>query len=437
MLPAMATPAVRRVSLIVVFFAVLVAVVLLLVQDQVTLHLRSAVGAAEPEHPAYLAGLLGVQLTDGNRFTVHTNGEQIFPAMLAAIDRAQRRVSFETYIYESGEMAEAFTRAFARAARRGVRVHLVIDAVGGSGIDREHLQQLEEAGCRVARFNTLRWYSIQEVNYRTHRKILVVDGAVAFTGGVGIGDQWMGDAQDEDHWRDTMVEVAGPVARLIEGAFYENFAEAAGAVTPEIDDIVDVPAGEGTVELGTADAEATAFIVRSSPSGGANDMKRLYLMGIAAARRTLDITTPYFVPDASSLWSLEEAVRRGVAIRLLVEGEVTDAKPVKYASHKHYDALLALGIQIYEYQPTMMHAKTFVVDGAWSMFGSANFDNRSLELNDELNVAVTNRDLAARLLADFERDLQASQQITLEAWRRRPLLSKARERFWTAFAELF
>jgi cardiolipin synthase A/B len=166
-------------------------------------------------------------------------------------------------------------------------------------------------------------------------------------------------------------------------------------------------------------------------------MKRLYLMGIAAARRTLDITTPYFVPDASSLWSLEEAVRRGVAIRLLVEGEVTDAKPVKYASHKHYDALLALGIQIYEYQPTMMHAKTFVVDGAWSMFGSANFDNRSLELNDELNVAVTNRDLAARLLADFERDLQASQQITLEAWRRRPLLSRARERFWTAFAELF
>ena len=163
------------------------------------------------------------------------NGDQIFPAMLAAIRSATRRISFETYIYEAGQMGDAFTRAFEEAARRGVRVNMVVDAVGASGIDDAHVQQLEQAGCRIVRFNTPRWYSLEEVNYRTHRKILVVDGEVAFTGGAGIGDHWMGDAQDQDHWRDTMVQIVGPAARLVEGGFYENFTEAAGEVAPELD----------------------------------------------------------------------------------------------------------------------------------------------------------------------------------------------------------
>ena len=197
-------------------------------------------------------------------------------------------------------------------------------------------------------------------------------------------------------------------------------------VTPVLDDYVP---GQ--------DEEGASFVVRSSPTGGANDLKRLYLLAIASAQRTLDITTPYFVPDESTLWSLNAAVERGVRVRLLVEGEITDAMPVKYASRHYYDRLLSAGIEIYEYQPTMLHTKVLVVDGIWSMFGSANFDNRSLELNDELNVAVTSRDLAGRLLRDMEQDLAVAEQIMLERWRERSLLMKARERFWSAFGEVF
>ena len=253
-----------------------------------------------------------------------------------------------------------------------------------------------------------------------------MDGEIAFTGGAGIDDQWKGNAQDKEHWRDTMVEIVGPLARLIEGGFYENFAEAGGEVTPELDDVVQ-----------ERDAEGASFVVRSSPTGGGNDLKRLYLLGLASARQTVDITTPYFVTDESSRWALQDAVKRGVKIRLVLEGDITDAMPVKYASRKHYEQLMELGIEIYEYRPTMMHTKTFVVDGIWSMFGSANFDNRSLELNDELNVAVSSRELAARLLADFEQDVKASKQLDLATWRQRSLLMKVREQFWAAFGEIF
>ena len=408
---------VRRAAVILLVLAAATALLLVLAQDQVTLKTRSAVGAAEPRHPNYVAGLVGAQLTRGNRYTVLTNGDQIFPAMLKAIREARRRISFETYIYKAGDIAEQFTHAFEEAARRGVRVNLVIDAVGAS-LPGEHVERLRAAGCRLATFNTPSWYSLEEINYRTHRKILVVDGQLAFTGGVGIDDQWKGNAQDKDHWRDTMVQAVGPIARLMEGGFYENFAEAAGEVTPELDDVQ--PA---------SDEEGAAFVVRSSPSGGANDLKRVYVLALASARRSAEITTPYFVTDESSRWALQDAVKRGVKIRLLVEGDITDAMPVKYASRKHYEQLMELGIEIYEYQPTMMHTKTFVVDGVWSMFGSANFDNRSLELNDELNVAVTNGDLAGRLLADFEQDLKSSRRLDLETFRQRPMLMKAREIF--------
>jgi cardiolipin synthase len=183
--------------------------------------------------------------------------------------------------------------------------------------------------------------------------------------------------------------------------------------------------------------EGQSLLVRSAPTGGSNDMKRLYLFTIAMARRTIDIASPYFIVDESTLWALEEATRRGVKIRILVESDITDAKPVKYASREIYDRLLAAGIEVYEYQPTMMHVKTMVVDGAWSMFGSANFDNRSLELNDELNIAVSSRELAARLGEDFEADIRASRRLTLDEWRRRPFVEKTREHFWSYFGELF
>jgi cardiolipin synthase A/B len=417
---------VRRAVVILLGAAAVVALLLMLVQDRTVLTIHSAHGAEDPAHQAYLAAIVGADLTRGNRYEVLTNGDQIFPAMLEAINNAERRVVFETYIYKPGETGDQFTAAFEQAARRGVVVKIVLDAVGALGVDRDHLDQLRDAGAHVVWFNTPGWYTFQQANHRTHRKILVIDGRIGFTGGVSIGDEWKGDAQSPEHWRDTHVRIEGPVARLLEAAFYENFIESAGEVTPMLDPPTMVP-GEG----------GQSFVVRSSPSGGSNDMKRLYLLAVASARRTLDIATPYFVPDESSRWALKQAVARGVRVRILVESDETDAMPVKYASRHFYDRLLQEGIEIYEYQPTLMHAKVLVVDGAWSMFGSANFDNRSLELNDELNVAVADRELAQRFLQDFERDLTRSQKLELHTWRERPLLKKAREVFWSAFAEVF
>lgn len=421
----MARP-VRRAFFILFVAGAVVAAFLMLAQDQVTLKVRSAVGAEEPRHAAYIAGLAGGDLTDGNEYDVLDNGDEIFPAMLEAIRGARRRISFETYIYESGQVAAQFTAALEEAARRGVRVSVVVDSVGGSGMKDEDIKRLEAAGCRIARFNAPSWYAIEEVNYRTHRKILVVDGEVGFSGGVGVADHWLGHAQDKEHWRDTQIRMRGPIVRRLEAGFYENMIETAGEITPELDD-----------EPAATRPGGASMAIRSSPTGGSNDLKRVYLLAIASARRTLDITTPYFLTDESSEWAFRDAVGRGVKIRVLVEGDITDAMPVKYASRQAYDALMSEGIEIYEYQPTMMHTKTLVVDGTWSMFGSANFDNRSLELNDELNVAVSSKPLAARLLADFENDLRSARRLDLEQWRRRPRLEKTRELFWSYFGEIF
>src|SRR5262249_55268051 len=242
------------------------------------------------------------------------------PAMRAAIEGARRRISFETYIYESGTVGDEFSAAFEAAARRGVQVNLVIDALGTDRIPKEWRQRLVNAGARIGDFGQAKWYTLEEVNYRTHRKILVVDGAVAFTGGVGLADHWLGHAQDEDHWRDTMIRIEGPTARVMGGAFNEDFLQT--AATP-VAPIVDPPA------IVPPSPRDSATVVRSSPSNGSNDMKRLYLLSIAAARRTLDICSPYFVTDESSEWSLAEARRRGVRVRVLVESDLTDAKPVE------------------------------------------------------------------------------------------------------------
>ena len=422
----MAMSPVRRAFVILLVAAAVVAMLLMLAQDQETLKVRSAIRADDPRHSSYVSALVGASLSRGNRYDVLTNGDQIFPAMLEAIRSAKRRISFETYIYDKGKVADQFTAALEEASRRGVHVNLVVDSVGASGMKADDIKRLEAAGCTIGSFHSLSWYNLEEVNYRTHRKILVVDGEVGFTGGAGVADHWLGHAEDKDHWRDTQVRMHGPIVRLVEAAFYENFFETAGIVMPQLDDL-----------RGEEDDTGHSLVLRSSPTGGSNDLKRLYLLGVASARRTIDITSPYFVIDESSEWSLRDAVNRGVKIRILVEGDKTDAMPVKYASREAYESLLSMGVEIYEYQPTMMHTKTLVVDGAWSMFGSANFDNRSLELNDELNVAVWDRDLARRFTDDFEQDLRASSRLDLATWQQRSFLEKSREKFWSYFGEIF
>jgi len=418
----------NKFALAVLLVLVIVGVLLAIAQDQETLRIASPHAAEDPLFPGYVSALLGGLATGGNSYTVLTNGDQIFPPMLDAVKRARRRISFETYIYSKGTVGQQFTDAFIAAAKRGVVVQLVVDAIGSDRIPREWQENLKAAGVKVSAFGQPKWYSFEELNYRTHRKILVVDGTIGFTGGVGLDDQWLGHAEDEDHWRDTMVRIEGPIVRLMEGAFQENYIETSEEpVAPIADPPAVVPPGP----------QDSAMVQRSSPTGGSNDLKRLYLLSIAAARRTLDISSPYFITDESSDWSLEQAVKRGVKVRVLVEGDLTDAKPVKYAGRYAYQRFLDMGIEIYEYQPTMMHAKAMVVDGSWSMIGSANFDNRSLELNDEMNVAVSDRGLAARLREDFDQDLRRAKKLDPAEWRRRSFLDKAREHFWSYFAEIF
>ncbi len=414
------------ISILIVFG--IIAAILTLSQDEQTLKIESAYAAQDAQFGGYITALLGVETTSGNEYTLLTNGDEFFPAMLDAIQRAKRRIAFETYIYEKGKVANDFTAALVAAAGRGVQVNIVVDAFGSSRMSEDDIEQLRRAGAHVGRFGRAKWYALDNLTYRTHRKILVVDGKVGFTGGAGVGDHWLGNAQDPDHWRDSMVRITGPLARLMEGAFNENFVETAGPVAPAVDPMETPPEPE---------PHDAGFVLRSSSNNRSNDLKRFYLLAIAAARHTLDICSPYFIVDESSDWALRQAASRGVKIRILVEGEHTDALPVKYASREYYQKLMALGVDVYEYQPTMMHTKAMIVDGAFAMFGSANFDNRSLEMNDEMNVGVSDPGFAARLARDFDRDLHLARHLDPNTWPHRPLLEKAREYFWSYFGEVF
>jgi cardiolipin synthase len=419
----------KRTKVIVVITAVF-GLIVLFAQDPSTVRLDSAVPIEDARFLEYASAVTASPPTRGDRYEMLLNGDQIYPAMLGAIRNARQRVNFLTYIYSPGEVANLFTSALADAGRRGVEVNVVVDAFGASDIPDDHVKRLEESGVSVGHYRPVRWYSIQESNYRNHRKILVVDGETAFTGGVGVADHWLGHAQDQDHWRDSQFRIQGPVVRYLEAVFYESLAETLPRVTPEIGPAV---AGTPPPPAGAA----SSIIVSSAPNGGSGGVKRLFLLSIAAAKRSLDITTPYFVVDGSTQWSLEQARRRGVRIRILVEGDRTDAKTVKWASRSHYDGLLQQGIEIYEYQPTMIHAKTTVVDGVWSIIGSANFDNRSLDMNDEVNVGIVDPVFAEALSATYEDDLQKAKRLTLDTWRERALHEKANEKFWSLLGEFF
>jgi cardiolipin synthase len=405
---------------------ILVAAGLLIAQDQETLRIRVSIGTDDPRFPDYLARLVGHPLTTGDSYVVLTNGDVAFPAMLDAIGRATERVDFESYIYQDGKVADQFTAAFVAAASRGVQVRIVVDAIGSSKMGTEHVKRLEAAGVKIGWVNPVFGSDVEEANYRSHRKALVVDGVVAFVGGMGIADQWLYDSKDFPKWRDTQIEIHGPAVGDIEAGFNQNWIVTGGVVDPVVPPAGPRPSGP-----------AESIVVWSSPQGGANELKLLYLLAIAAARHDIDIQSPYLITDESSQWSLSEARKRGVRVRMLVEGDKTDAKTVKYASRGDYDSLLAMGIEIAEYQPTMMHTKAMTIDGVMSIIGSANFDNRSLELNDELNVAVFDRGLARRLRADFEQDLGRSKRLMLEEWRARPVPEKARDWLLSYFGEVF
>ena len=388
-------------------------------------HLSHRTAVAHKDFLYTLQSTCQAALHHGNRVTVFTDGPAFYPAMLEAIRGATRSINMECYIFQHGKIASQFIDALSERARNGVNVTIVVDAIGSFSLWGRPVSRLRAAGCRIQSYQAIRWHSLHRMNNRTHRELLVVDGTVAFIGGMGVADQWTREVDGLPAWRDTQIEIRGPAVADVEAGFDQNWILTGGEVDPPVPPR-EPPAGD-----------ARSIVVWSAPQGGASGMKLLYLLALASARREVDVESPYLITDASSAWSIQDARRRGVRIRLLVDGDRTDAKMVKYASRAQYERLLEEGVDIAEYQPTMMHAKTMVVDGLLSVVGSANFDNRSLELNDELNVAAFDPALASRLLEDFTRDWTESKRLELQAWRSRPLFARDRDWIWSAFGEVF
>jgi cardiolipin synthase len=410
----------------VAFSFAIVAGLLWIAQDQETLRVQSPVDASDPRFADYVSSLVGAPVDVGDAYTVLRNGDEAFPAMLDAIERARSRIVFESYVFKDGEIGTRWAAALEAAAKRGVTVRVVLDSIGTT-MAAETQDRLKAAGVQILWFNPLRFWQLEETNYRDHRKVLVVDGEVAFLGGMGVDDQWTGDAQDQDHWRDTQFKVVGPSVRALEASFYENWLESGGQSAPALDP-----------ELPVQEIGARSIVVRSNATSGASNIKLLYLLAIAGARKTIDIHSPYVTLDPSSRWSLDEARQRGVRVRLLAEGDITDAMPVKHSIRHEYQDLLDAGFEIAEYQPTMMHVKALIIDGVFSLIGSANFGNRSFEVNDELTIAVADAELAATLTTHFDDDLRRSKKLDARTWKdQRSIFGKAQEFFWSFFDEIF
>jgi len=361
--------------------------------------------------------LLGPAIVPGNRVTALQNGNDIFPAMLEAIRSAQTSITFETFIYWSGETGEAFSQALSDRARASVPVNVTIDWVGSNRMEQSLLDTMQAAGVKLHRYRPLHWYNFGRMNNRTHRKLLVVDGRIGFTGGVGIADQWAGDGGDPDHWRDTHFRIEGPVVAQLQAAFNDNWIKTTGQVLN----------GPSYFPVLHAEGEIDAHVFVASPSGGSESMHLMYLLAIAAAGTTIDLAASYFVPDKLLIEALVAARGRDVRVRILLPGPHIDALTVKIASKTDWGELLEMGAEIHVYQTTMLHTKLLVIDGEFVSVGSTNFDIRSIRLNDEASLNIYNRDFAEKMTAVFEADLLAAETYSLDHWKNRPLSEKLSE----------
>jgi cardiolipin synthase len=376
--------------------------------------------AGEPQFVRSVGSLLGPGIVRGNTVRALCNGDEIFPAMLDAIRSATRTICFETFIYWSGAIGRELAAALIERARAGVKIHVVLDWVGSGKMNQSLIEEMKQAGIEVVRYHPLRWYSLGRLNNRTHRKLLIVDGKVGFTGGVGIADQWLGDAQDAEHWRDSHFRLEGPAVAQMQAAFMDNWMETCSEVLhgeeyfPPLE-----PVGPHVAQL-----------FKSSADDASESVRLMYLLSIASAVKSVLIANAYFVPDALAVATLVAARRRGVRVEIIVPSSRTDAVVVRRASRSLWGPLLEAGVAIHEYQPTMYHVKVVVVDDVWTSVGSTNFDNRSFRLNDEANLNILDAEFAAGQATQFEADKARSRRITLEEWRRRPWRERAVE--WLA-----
>lgn len=413
-------PTIALIVLTVVVTLVVVLVIANLTSGEKKLEhkIKRLYASDDPQFIRSMGLLLGPPVISGNRFEELLNGDEIFPSMLEGIRSARHTITFETFIYWSGAIGEEFARALSDKARAGVAVHVLLDWVGSSKMDKRYLRMLREAGAEVVRYHKPHWTGLGRMNDRTHRKLLVIDGHIGFTGGVGIADEWTGHAQDEKHWRDMHFRVEGPAVGQMQAVFMDNWIKSTGNVLhgpqyfPEID-----AAGEGL-----------AHMFSSSPSGGSDDMQLMYLMAITAATHSIHLASAYFVPDKLTINAIVEAAKRGVKVRIITPGKRIDTHTVREASRACWGDLLAAGVEMYEYQPTMFHCKLIVVDEYLVSVGSTNFDSRSFKLNDEANLNIYDRDFARRQTAVFDGDVVNAKRITLDDWRRRPLREKLLER---------
>lgn len=409
---------VAAISIALTLLAVLIGVNFTAGEKKVKQEIPRLYSVSDPQFERTLGVLLGPPIVDGNRFTTLLNGDRIFPAMLAAIRSAQKTITFETYIYWSGRIGQDFADALAERARAGVKVHVLLDWVGSSRIDEDYLKMMEGAGVQVRKYHPLHWYNLGRMNNRTHRKLLVVDGRIGFTGGVGIADKWTGHAQDPEHWRDSHFMVEGPVVAQMQAVFNDNWVKTTGKVLHGAEYFPPLAAvGSGRAQM-----------FSSSPTGGSESMHLMYLLAITAAQHSIELSSSYFVPDELTRQAMVDALRRGVKIRIITPGEHIDTETVRRSSRGLWGELLQAGAQIYEYQPTMFHCKVMVVDGLLTSVGSTNFDDRSFRLNDEANLNIYDADIARQQIAVFEQDLQRSRRISLQQWRNRPLGEKLWER---------
>ena len=384
-------------------------------EKKIQRQLERSYGIHEPQFLRSMGVLLGPPILEGNKVEVLLNGDQIFPSMLAAIRAAEHTITFETYIYWSETIGEEFSAALIERARAGVKVHVMLDFIGSIKMEDTLMKEMTDAGIELERFHKPVWWKLTKLNNRTHRKVLVIDGKVGFTGGVGIADQWRGTAQDKEHWRDTHFRVEGPVVGQMQAVFADNWTKATGVVLD----------GPHYFPALAAKGGQAAQMFSSSPSGGSESMLLMYLMSITAAKDTIELSASYFVPDELAIKALVDASKRGVKIRIITPGEDIDSKIVRAASRALWGDLLKAGIQIAEYQPTMYHVKAMVVDSLMVSVGSTNFDQRSFSINDEANLNIIDAEFAREQVAIFNDDWKRAKVITYAEWENRPLLEKA------------
>jgi cardiolipin synthase A/B len=372
------------------------------------------------ESEEFLPSITGVTDTPflpGNKIEIFNNGDEFYPVMLKAIEQAKQSITIEAYIYWAGETGRLFAQTLANKARTGIPVKILLDAVGSATISDEIMDILKQGGCQVEWYHPVFWYTINRINNRTHRKSLIIDGRIGFTGGAGIADHWLGHAQDPQHWRDIQIRIEGPAVAPLQTAFIRNWLETTGEIVsgPEFFPPIE-PSGKMAVQS-----------ILSSPETGSSTVRLLYYLSIVCARKSIFIANPYFIPDEQAIQILTSAKRRGVDVKIMVSGVHNDNLLARRNSTRLYGSLLAAGVEIYEYNQTMLHHKYMVCDGIWSTVGTTNFDNRSFALNDENNVCVYDREFAAQWEQIFHRDLPRCQKIELPQWQRRGLFVKASE----------